>query len=164
MKAQTADYLEKSQELLNQAEGMLRMGYNEPAGRTAYLAGLHAAQALLFETRERLFKTHEGVNRELHRLLRNDLRVDDDIRGFLGRTYRLKEIADCLTGPGSPISPEMARDAVDRAHQFVERITSMIPAPQPEQQHPTLAERFGTPPTGDQSETGREPDGEPAPD
>jgi uncharacterized protein (UPF0332 family) len=38
-------YLEKSRELLVQAEAMLGIGLHEAAGRTAYLAGFHAAQA-----------------------------------------------------------------------------------------------------------------------
>jgi len=34
---------------LGEAETMLRVGLNEAAGRTAYLAAYHAAQALIFE-------------------------------------------------------------------------------------------------------------------
>ena len=45
MKEQTKTYLEKSRELLDQAEGMLRMGYNEPAGRTATAQTREAALA-----------------------------------------------------------------------------------------------------------------------
>jgi hypothetical protein len=39
VKAQTSAYLD-------QAEAIFRMGLNEPAGRTAYLVGFHAAQAV----------------------------------------------------------------------------------------------------------------------
>ena len=46
MKPQSGAFLEKSLELLDQADTMLGVGLNEAAGRTAYLAGLHAAQAL----------------------------------------------------------------------------------------------------------------------
>jgi hypothetical protein len=45
----------------------------------------------------------------------------------------LKAIADYLTGPGSHISPEMAREAMDSAKRFVERVTGLIPAQEPEQ-------------------------------
>lgn len=43
VKPQTAAFLDKSRELLAEADTMLAVGLNEAAGRTAYLAGLHAA-------------------------------------------------------------------------------------------------------------------------
>jgi hypothetical protein len=46
---------------------------------------------------------------------------------FLGRAYNLKAIADYETGPGSHISAEMAREAVDNAKRFVECITGLLP-------------------------------------
>jgi uncharacterized protein (UPF0332 family) len=50
VKAQTSAYLDKSRELLDEADAILRIDLYEAAGRTAYLAGFHAAQALIFET------------------------------------------------------------------------------------------------------------------
>jgi uncharacterized protein (UPF0332 family) len=106
VKEQTAAYLEKARELLDQADAIFSVRLYEPAGRTAYLAGFHAAQALIFETGGRVYKSHGGLRGEFSRLVRNDLRVDDHNRAFLGRTYNLKGIADYLTGPGSHISAE----------------------------------------------------------
>jgi uncharacterized protein (UPF0332 family) len=128
VKEQTTTYLEKSQELLDQAEGMLRMGYNEPAGRTAYLAGFHAAQAFIFETNGNIYKSHGGLRGEFARLVRNDPRVDDQARAFLGNAYNIKAIADYETGPGSHISPERARKVIDDAKLFVECVTGLMPA------------------------------------
>lgn len=46
MKAETAAFLRKSREFLAKARSQLKvMNYNDEAGRAAYLAGLHAAQA-----------------------------------------------------------------------------------------------------------------------
>jgi uncharacterized protein (UPF0332 family) len=132
VKEQTTAYLDKARELLDQAEAVLQIGLYEPAGRTAYLAGFHAAQALIFETTGRIYKSHGGLHGEFRRLVRHDPRVDDQIRAFLGRTYDLKAIADYLTGPGSHISAEMAREAVDSARQFVECITGLMPVQQPD--------------------------------
>jgi len=128
VKGQTSAFLEKSQELLGDAEAILSVNRHEAAARTAYMAGFHAAQALLLENSGRIYKTHSGVNAEFSRLVKDDPRLDDQIRAFLGRTYNFKEIADYITGPGSHISAEMAREAIDRARQFIDRITSMIPA------------------------------------
>jgi hypothetical protein len=57
MNPQTAAFLDKSRELLVQAGTMLEAGLPDAAGRTAYLAGLHAAQALIFERGGRIIST-----------------------------------------------------------------------------------------------------------
>jgi uncharacterized protein (UPF0332 family) len=112
--------------LLGEAEGMLAMSYNEAAGRTAYLAGFHAAQALISERTGRAMKTHRGVRTEFHRLARNDTRVDDEMRAFLGFAYDLKSIADYETGPGSDVSAELATEAVATSKRFVDCVANLI--------------------------------------
>jgi uncharacterized protein (UPF0332 family) len=126
VKGQTDAYLDKSRELLDDAEAMLRSDRNEAAGRTAYLAGFHAAQAPIFETNGRIYKTHSGVQGEFHRLVKDNPRADDQLRAFLGRTYNLKAIADYLTGPGSHVSAEDAREAVETAKRFIDCIASLL--------------------------------------
>jgi hypothetical protein len=42
--------------------------------------------------------------------------------------YSLKAIADYETGPGSHVSAENARAAIDAARRFVECVTGLIPA------------------------------------
>ena len=83
MKPETALFLEKSRELLVEAEKMLGIDLNEAAGRTAYLAGFHAAQALLFETHGRVFKKHSTVQGEFGRLMKDEPRFDVTLRTFL---------------------------------------------------------------------------------
>ena len=125
MKEQSSAYLGKARELLDQAEAILRMGLNEPAGRTAYLAGFHAAQALIFETSGRIYKSHSGVHGEFARLVKDDPRVDDQLRAFLGHAYGLKAIADYETGPGSQVTAERAREAVEIAKRFIDCIAGL---------------------------------------
>jgi uncharacterized protein (UPF0332 family) len=88
---ETGLFLAKARRLLGEAEGMLSMRYNDAAGRTAYLAGFHAAQALISERTGRGVKTHSGVRTEFHRLIRGDTRFDDTLRDFLGATYNLHD-------------------------------------------------------------------------
>lgn len=107
---------------------MLAMKYHEAAGRTAYLAGFHAAQALISEKTGRGVKTHKGVNTELHRLIKGDARIDDELRAFLGFAYSLKAIADYETGPGSDVSPELAAEAVATSKRFVATMAELIEA------------------------------------
>ncbi len=108
---------------------MLALHYYEAAGRNAYLAGFHAAQALISERTGRSVKTHRGVSAELQRLIKDDPRADLDIRAFLGRTYNLKAIADYETGPGSDVSPDMAADAVAASKLFVAVMTELVGRP-----------------------------------
>ena len=103
MKEQTGAYLDKSHELLQRADTMIGVGLTDDAGRAAYLAGLQAAQAFIFDSTGRVYKTHSGVQREFSQLVKNDPRVDTGLRAFLSRTYQLKAIADYETGPGSHV-------------------------------------------------------------
>jgi uncharacterized protein (UPF0332 family) len=126
MTPQAAGFLDKARQLLDEAEIMLRVGLNQAAGRTAYLAGYHAAQALIFERAGKVFKTHAGIQTEFLKLTRDDLRVDSELRGFLSRTYNLKALADYETGPGSAISAERATAAVETGKRFVAHFAGLV--------------------------------------
>lgn len=126
MKPQAAAFFEKSHELLEQAGTMLRVELTEAAGRTAYLAGYHAAQALIFEREDRVFKTHKGVQGEFARLVKDDPRFDIELRAFLGRAYDLKAIADYESGPGSKVTHAQANEAITAARSFVAAIEKLI--------------------------------------
>jgi uncharacterized protein (UPF0332 family) len=128
VKPQTGAFLDKSRELVANAEKMLAVGLNEDAGRTAYLAALHAAQAFIFETTgKKPSKRHSTVQGQFSQLVKDDPRVDDNLRAFLGRAYNLKAIADYETGPGSHLSPATAREATATARRFVQCVASLIP-------------------------------------
>ena len=126
MRPQAAAFFEKSHELLEQAGTMLRVELTEAAGRTAYLAGYHAAQALIFEREDRVFKTHKGVQGEFARLVKDDPRFDIELRAFLGRAYDLKAIADYESGPGSKVTYAQANEAITAARSFVAAIEKLI--------------------------------------
>jgi uncharacterized protein (UPF0332 family) len=126
VKLQSNAFLEKARELLEQADANVRIGYADVAGRTAYLAGYHAAQALIFEHHGRVFKTHKGVRSEFARLVRGDPQFDTDDRAFLGRTYNLKSIADYETGPGARVTNAQAALAIVAARRLVDKVEQTI--------------------------------------
>jgi uncharacterized protein (UPF0332 family) len=105
---------------------MLGVRLYEAAGRTAYLAGFHAAQALISERTGKAAKTHKGVHSELHRLLKDLPGVDDATRIFLSQAYNLKAIADYETGPGSEVPPDQAKASVEGAKLFVAKIEELL--------------------------------------
>jgi uncharacterized protein (UPF0332 family) len=125
---ETGYFLDKARELLGDADAMLAIKLYDAAGRTACLAGFHAAQALISEKTDRSVKTHKGVNTELHRLTKDNPRVDPELRTFLARTYQLKAIADYETGPGSHVTPEQATDAIEAGRRFVAAISALLGA------------------------------------
>jgi uncharacterized protein (UPF0332 family) len=121
-------FLDKAQKLLADAAIMLSANLDDAAGRTAYLAGFHAAQAFIFERVGRVMKTHNGVQTEFLRLTKDNPRLDPKLRVFLSQTYNLKAIADYETGPGADVSPERALEAVEAGKRFVARMADLVGA------------------------------------
>jgi uncharacterized protein (UPF0332 family) len=125
-------FLDKACKLLGDAEVMLKVDLNDAAGRTAYLAAFHAAQAFISERTGQSVKTHKGVQAELHRLTRDATGFDAELRGFLSHAYNLKAAADYETGPAAEISHERASAALQRARRFVAYFETVLAKPPPE--------------------------------
>lgn len=60
MSPETGYFLDKARKLIGEADAMLTISLHDAAGRAAYLAGFHAAQALISEKTGRSVKTHIG--------------------------------------------------------------------------------------------------------
>jgi uncharacterized protein (UPF0332 family) len=129
VKPQTAAFLAKSRQFLDKANDLFGAHHwPDEAGRAAYLAGLHAAQALIFERTGHTRKRHSTVQGEFAQMVRDDPRFDRELRAFLPRTYNLKAIADYLTGPGSQVTVEQAQEAIATAVRFVDVIVAVLEA------------------------------------
>ena len=125
MRPEAAAFLAKAHVCLVKADGMLAEWPDE-AGRAAYLAGLHAAQAFIVETTGKTVKSHRGVQREIGRLTKDDPNFDRDLRGFLGRSYNLKAIADYEIGADAEVSQEDALAAGAAGKRFVAKMIELI--------------------------------------
>jgi uncharacterized protein (UPF0332 family) len=123
---ETGLFLDKARRSLAEAEAVLGINLHEAAGRAAYLAGFHAAQAFISERTGRSVKTHKGVHGELYRLTKSDPDFTADLRAFLSRTYDLKTVADYETGPDAEVSPDRARAALEQARRFVAYFTAKL--------------------------------------
>jgi uncharacterized protein (UPF0332 family) len=126
MTPQAVQFIEKANELLAQADTMLRVKLYDACGRNAYLAAFHVAQAFIFEGESKIHKTYNGVRTEFGRLTKDDARLDGDLRSFLARSYNLKAVADYETGPGSHVSYESAARALEEGKLFVSTLTALI--------------------------------------
>ena len=73
MTPEIGELLDKARDCLARARIILAAGVGEDAGRDAYLAGFHAAQAVIRARTGRTAKTHRGVHRTLSQLARRHL-------------------------------------------------------------------------------------------
>ena len=125
MTPEAGRFVAKAGELLDQAGTMLGVGLNEATGRTAYLAGFHAAQAFIYESTGKVFKSHKGVRRDRIFAKRMAIRASRPTqRMFLSQTYNLKRMADYETGP--EVTAERAASALEAAKKFISHVAGLI--------------------------------------
>jgi uncharacterized protein (UPF0332 family) len=98
------------------------------AGREAYLAAFHAAQALHYERSGKVARTHRGLRAQFASIARDEPTIDQPLAEFLGRAYELKSLADYGTGTEASISSTTAKAAVETATLFVDCIASLLGA------------------------------------
>jgi uncharacterized protein (UPF0332 family) len=123
---EAADHLAKAHQCLDRARIILAAGVGEDAGRNAYLAAFHAAQALIAARTGRDARTHKGVHTEFARLTRNEPRLDAELRRFLPQAYDMKAIADYELGPGSDVPLDRASAAIETAERFIGCIAGIL--------------------------------------
>ena len=119
-------YLAKSREVLQDARDFLAINKNSAAGRAAYLAGYHAAQALILVRTGKIAKTHKGVHAEFHKLTQHEPKADIELRRFLSRTYDLKAVADYEVGPNAIIPLDIIKDSISAAERFVKIVGELV--------------------------------------
>ena len=126
MKAETEAYLDKSRQALAHARAILAIGLGDEAGRTAYLAAFHAAQALIFERTGRVAKTHRGVHGQFIKFATEEPAVDAPLRRFLSQGYKLKSVADYEVGPDAFVPLDEAAAALEVATRFVSAVERLL--------------------------------------
>jgi uncharacterized protein (UPF0332 family) len=126
VKPETARFVEFARDMLNRAGQMCSIHLNDDAGRAAYLACFHVAQAIVFERTGRVLKSHQGVQTEFNRIMKGDPRADKELVGFVARAYKFKTIADY--GFDVPVHPtdEEAQDALRVATRFFGAFTALL--------------------------------------
>jgi uncharacterized protein (UPF0332 family) len=121
-------YLDKARQCLGYARVNLGVKLGNDAGRNAYLAAFHAAQAFIFERTGKVAKTHRGVHAEFNRLAKGEMRIDRGLQRFLQQAYNLKAVADYEMGADSVVPLERAAAAIENAARFVESIAELCSA------------------------------------
>ena len=83
MKPETANCLERAREALADAKMIAAASIHRVAAREAYVAAFHAAEAYIFERRERVVKTHRGLRTLFSEIAKSDPGVPADFPQFL---------------------------------------------------------------------------------
>ena len=126
MTPESAAFLAKARQFLRKADDMLADEWPDEAGRAAYLAGFHAAQAYVFERIGRTTKTHSGLHRLFADATKADTRFDPVLRPFLSRAYSVKAIADYETGAAAEVTVAKAVATMQSAARFVEHVNDLL--------------------------------------
>ena len=124
MTPEIGELLDKARDCLARARIILAAGVGEDAGRDAYLAGFHAAQAVIRTRTGRTAKTQRCVQRLLSQLARKEPELADPVL-FLSQAYNLNAVADYELGPSAGVPLDRASSAIDRAAQFIDQIAAL---------------------------------------
>jgi uncharacterized protein (UPF0332 family) len=126
---ETVAYIAKALQSLKEARIVAANELPDAAGRAAYLAAYHAAQASVFDATGKVAKTHNGVRSEFRRLTRADPRIERGLPTFLAQAYSLKENADYAVGHATGLTLAEAEQAIETATRFVDAIARLLETP-----------------------------------
>jgi uncharacterized protein (UPF0332 family) len=126
MRPEAVAYLTKARQSLNEARIVLANDLAEAAGRAAYLAAFHAAQAYIFDITGKAAKTHTGLRTEFSRLAKDDARLGRPLSAFLARAYTLKTVADYAIGDEVGITLDEASQAIVEAVAFIDGVSKVL--------------------------------------
>ncbi|HWA23639.1 MAG TPA: hypothetical protein VG735_14690 [Caulobacterales bacterium] len=90
------------------------------------MAGLHAANALIFERTDAPPKAHRGANIVFARLAQDEPAISEHLRGFLGRYYVLKDVSDYGLAPGSNITPDAIQEVITDARLLIDAVRQAL--------------------------------------
>jgi uncharacterized protein (UPF0332 family) len=119
-------YLDKARQTLANGRVILSVRLGDDAGRSAYLAAFHAAQAFILDQSGRVAKTHKGVHVQFAKFAAEEPRISIELRRFLQRAFNLKAVADYEMGPDAVVPLERAAAALDTAGEFVDCMAGLI--------------------------------------
>lgn len=117
--------LEKARQCLDRAAVIHGLAIHDIAGREAYLAAYHAAQALILDRTGRIARTHKGARTLLAEMARADTALAPLVM-FLARAYELKSLADYGVGPEAQVSADAAQAAITTAGALLDQVAALL--------------------------------------
>ncbi len=132
MNAEAREHLDFALAKLREAEEILdRTKLFAVAARTAYLATLSAARAVIRRRTGRSPKTHSGTRSEISRLARADSRIDVTFSAFLAKGFELKSASDYGDQRADALTRLEAEEIVATATRLVAHAEWLLTQPEP---------------------------------
>jgi uncharacterized protein (UPF0332 family) len=125
MTPHTAELLERARQTLRDAR-RLETIIPRIAGREAYLAAFHAAQALIYQRTGRLAKTHRGVRSQFARLAKDEPQLNGISAEVLIRGYEVKSRADYGIGTAANVSIRTVEGIIEDAASFIDALAALL--------------------------------------
>jgi uncharacterized protein (UPF0332 family) len=126
-------YLKKSIEQLDEAQGCAKDGHGMAAGHFAYVAALNAATAFLVERgmviKPKKKASHKSINVQFAGLVSKEPKIPKEFHSILPQMYDLKRIADYELGPDAKVPLDRAQAAIERVSRFVDCISELLNTP-----------------------------------
>jgi uncharacterized protein (UPF0332 family) len=117
-------HIDKARRTLASGSLLLSGHFTEQAGRDAYIAAFHAAQAFTVSRTGKEPKTHTGARSEFARLVRDEPAIPQRFVTFLANAYELKTHAD-YDGE-EPVPEADAAAALKLAAEMVEAVAALL--------------------------------------
>jgi uncharacterized protein (UPF0332 family) len=111
---------------LREARAVAAIEFGEAAGRAAYLAAFHAAQAMIFERSGKVPRTHRGVHAQFSRIAKDEPRLGIELPRFLSQAYDFKTVADYEIGPDATVPLSEALSTIAAAERFIDGIAELL--------------------------------------
>lgn len=126
MTPEAGQALKTARRHLADARAVVTLGITYIAGREAYLAAYHAAEAFLHHRTGKIAKTHRGLRTEFARLAQSEPRIDPEFVRFLANAYEIKSVADYGAEPEANVSMEQASLTIETAGRLIDCIAGLI--------------------------------------
>ncbi|MGC9952730.1 MAG: HEPN domain-containing protein [Rhizomicrobium sp.] len=118
MSPEAVNYIGIAEAMLARAHRSFLAEIYEDAARSAYLAMLNAARAIIFDKEGLATKTHSGVRTKMYDMLRGGLVFDKQLVDFLATAFETKQSVDY--GPEIVlVDRTQAEDYLNRAAAFL---------------------------------------------
>lgn len=119
---ESEDQIVIAQEKIDEARSLLADGYSRIAMREAYMAGLAAVRAMIFELTLNSPKTHSGARAMYNKLVRDYPDLDLPSAAFMQAGFDAKQEIDYGGQAQSKLSPIQAIEAAEAYLSAARRI------------------------------------------
>jgi len=118
MKEHTQKLLDKSLDVLEAAEALLKIGKIDVAAGRAYYSMMHTAEALFFETQDLSFNKHGDIHGAYGRYFSKTQLLDPKFHRWLLDAFDQRIVGDYDVSSG--LDNELVSEMIEQAREFLQ--------------------------------------------